>query len=780
MRHAFNVQALRRIGLAIVAVSSLVSSAASQHLLSFSQKTADKLKGKILEPFTVKDSIEMVHIVDPWENASRPHPQFSPGGDRFLIVTEKGDLRTNLRQYSLLIYKLTDIQRPIRAATFRSSSNRAGISQAKWVTDASVAFIGENPGEMPQVYVVNCITPKVRKLTSAPSGTAAFDVTSDLKTVIYSAPWDGDHSRAEYRDTHGFIVSTEDLFELSSGAWKRPTDLFQTYVVDLQSGRTRVIKGGPFASLEGRLRLWLSPDGKYAVTERPPFPVPESWESYEDPKLHGAIASVRKFMNSRLQMSFLGQAMLVRTDTGEIEPLLNAPLTIGYAFSVVWSRDSRSVIIAGTYLPLDRTSSEELARRRKQPVIAEFAMPERSFHRIVDIPPDQIWSIEGANEIGTFVVHAQPPEGISQPLPDTIYRRQPHTWSSAVKPRSSGGSHPDLSITQALDDWPRLVESDPATGKESVIYDPNPQFRNRLLGRVETVHWTGKLGEHWIGGLIYPPDYLPTKRYPLVIQTHDFDPSTFLLDGPFTTAMAAQELANKGIVVLQIGEGPLHDQTTSTPEEGPYNLSAFESAVDYLDEVGIIDRHRVGLIGFSRTAFHVKYALTHSTYQFAAATAAEGIDFGYWQYLGVYAMHPLAQGEYESMYGGTPWQNGWRRWFENSISFNLDKIRTPLRLEADNNPSAIVEEWETFAALHLLNKPVELVFIPHGDHPVVKPWERMTSQQGDVDWFAFWLKGEEDPDPKKVDQYARWREVKRVQEENDRDLQKRGDLPAQR
>lgn len=779
MSHTFNVQALR-IGLAIVALASLVSPAASQNSLRFPQNAPDKQKGKILEPFTVKDSIEMVHIVDPWENATRARPQFSPGGDKFFIVTEKGNLKTDLREYALFIYKVGDIQRPIRAATFRSSSNRRGITQAKWVTNDQVAFVGENRGEMPQVYVLNCSTLKVRKLTSAPSGIAAFDVTGDLKTVIYSAPWEGNRSQVEYKDAHGFVISTEDLFDLSSGAWKRPSDLFQTYVVDLRSGSTRVIKGGPFASLEGRLSLRLSPDGKYAVTERPPFPIPEIWESYGDAKLHAAIDSVRKFMYSRLQMSFLGQVMLVCTDSGEIEPLVNAPLTVAYPLSVVWSRDSRSVIVAGTYLPLDRNSSEELEKRRKQPVIAEFAIPERSFQRIVDIPPDQIWSIESAKENRSFVVHAQPPEGVSQFLPDTVYRRQRDTWSSAVKPRSFGGSHPDLEITQAIDDWPRLVESDPATEKETIIYDPNPQFRDRLLGRVETIHWTGKLGEGWIGGLVYPPDYLPTKRYPLVIQTHDFDPSVFLLDGPFTTAMAAQELANKEIVVLQIGEGPLHDQTTSTPEEGPYNLSAFESAVDYLDELGIIDRHRVGLIGFSRTAFHVKYALTHSAYRFAAATAAEGIDFGYWQYLGVYAMHPLAQGEYGSMYGGTPWQHGWGRWFENSISFNFDKIRTPLRLEADNNPSAIVEEWETFAALRLLNKPVELVFIPHGDHPVVKPWERMTSQQGNVDWFSFWLKGEEDPDPKKAEQYARWRELKRVQEENDRDFQKSGDLPAQR
>jgi hypothetical protein len=32
-----------------------------------------------------------------------------------------------------------------------------------------------------------------------------------------------------------------------------------------------------------------------------------------------------------------------------------------------------------------------------------------------------------------------------------------------------------------------------------------------------------------------------------------------------------------------------------------------------------------------------------------------------------------------------------------------------------------------------------------------------------VDWFCFWLKGEEDPGPAKAEQYARWRELRKLQ-----------------
>jgi Sigma-70 region 2 len=59
---------------------------------------------------------------------------------------------------------------------------------------------------------------------------------------------------------------------------------------------------------------------------------------------------------------------------------------------------------------------------------------------------------------------------------------------------------------------------------------------------------------------------------------------------------------------------------------------------------------------------------------------------------------------------------------------------------------------------------IEVLYISEGMHVLEKPWDRIASQQGDVDWFCFWLKGEEDPDPAKAEQYARWRELRKLQQ----------------
>jgi len=95
------------------------------------------------------------------------------------------------------------------------------------------------------------------------------------------------------------------------------------------------------------------------------------------------------------------------------------------------------------------------------------------------------------------------------------------------------------------------------------------------------------------------------------------------------------------------------------------------------------------------------------------------------------------------------------QWVARSPAFHYDRIRTPLRLEHIGH--AIPCVWDMYAVLSRHRRPVELVHYPREDHSLQTPWGRYRTQQGAVDWFAFWLKGHEDPDPAKQEQYKRWR-----------------------
>ena len=92
----------------------------------------------------------------------------------------------------------------------------------------------------------------------------------------------------------------------------------------------------------------------------------------------------------------------------------------------------------------------------------------------------------------------------------------------------------------------------------------------------------------------------------------------------------------------------------------------------------------------------------------------------------------------------------------------LDKIHTPMLLQSITGP---LGEWEVYAGLQWLKKPVDLVnFYPEGAHQLVRPQQKYLSEQSAVDWYRFWLKGEEDPNHAKAEQYKRWRELRKLQE----------------
>jgi dipeptidyl aminopeptidase/acylaminoacyl peptidase len=305
------------------------------------------------------------------------------------------------------------------------------------------------------------------------------------------------------------------------------------------------------------------------------------------------------------------------------------------------------------------------------------------------------------------------------------------------------------------------------TGQKSLLLDPNPQFRDLKFGRVEAITFSTANGHSEKGVLYLPPDYNPGKKYPLVIQTHAWTLDRFSIDGPYTTAFAAQPLAGRGFMVAQLVEDGSRIQA---PKEVPDEASAYEGVIDYLDHRGLIDRDCVGIIGFSRTGLSVEYALTHSKYYFAAASLSDISDGGYFRYVAL-LNNDTAATDSEILNGGLPFGQGLGSWLKNSPGFHLDKVVTPV-LMAANSPMSLLFEWEWFAGLSRLGKAVELIYIPEGGHVLTKPRDRMVSQEGNVDWFCFWLQSREDPDPSKTEQYARWRELRTRQERNAPDHQR--------
>jgi hypothetical protein len=701
-------------------------------------------------PVTVADAIQMTQWADRDYGAGGSSEGkvavFSPDGLRFLLILKKGNIAANTNDFSLLLFD-TDAAfsdpKPEILLTMSSSSNRPAISSVKWLNDnRTITFLGENSNELPQVYSLNVESKKIDRLTNHETVVVAYDIDSRGENIIFEAhPPATKKIDTEQTRRNGIAITggyPDDILTSDCNTERNPGS--EEFYEQRRSGIATLIKTDDF--LTSWEPLSISPNGHYALVAAYLKKVPERWSEYEDAFLHRYIVET----HNAGTYSGIVQYMVVDLNNKSMQPLIDGPVaagTMGYA----WAKDGNSIVVSGTFLPLDTADPAERQERKRSPFAVEVMLPHRQYVPITSRPGEvRKWSPSS----GELLLLSR-----DEPVAWLSYQKLGASWSllhTDVREQTRGI---DVVLQEDLDTPPKLYAVDHMGGQKALLLDPNPQFRHLAFGRVEEVRWKATDGHEVVGGLYLPPDYTPGRRYPLVIQTHGFDRSRFWIDGPFSSAFAAQPMAALGIVVVQVGGATHHDGRTftNTPGEAPREMAAYEGVIDYLDQRGIIDRNRVGIIGFSRTVFKVGYTLTHSSYNFAAATLADGVDGGYVNYI-------LFQGaDSAGVNGGMPSGESLGLWLKNAPGFNLDKVTAPVRIEGYGYAS-LLGGWEWFSGLSFRDKPVDFVWIPYGTHLLVKPWERLVSQQGNVDWFVYWLLDRTDPDPEKRDQYRRWERLR--------------------
>jgi dipeptidyl aminopeptidase/acylaminoacyl peptidase len=659
-------------------------------------------------------------------NSSTAH--FSPDGTRFVVVIRKGNLEQKTNDFSLLLYSTADAlhsPKPDVLLTLSSTSARDAVTRVQWLPDSeTLVFLGEKPDEKPQVYKLSVKSKKLTQLTDHRTTIYDYAIDDEGDGVVFRAASpsmdsinDGYPQQSSLKQV---VVNGQELISLLGGTYSPPEGQHIFWKSKGHAER-QVPTGKEYFIPWGALSL--SPNGRYII-----FPVfrrtaPHEWADYRDE--HGLIP-----MRLSQKLPPLSEYLVADTATLSVHSLVGAPVL--FPTPISWAKDSAAVFLS-SYLPLDVSDPVEREARRNNQYRIQLTLPSGAYKRL------------------------SPEDSTAAPV---------------------AGAPLDISLVQDVNTPPRLYATEPKSGQKELLLNLNPQFDALQLGSVKTIEWEVD-GIKVIGGLYSPPDYVPHKRYPLVIQTHGYDPNEFSMDGfhEYSNGFAARPLAAKGILVLQL-QGFKNQQDRdnavvaknrklgATWQESLKNWTArvYADAIEALDKQGIIDRSRVGIVGFSATVCYVGYTLTHSQFRFAAASLVDGISCGYFEEI----EFPDVATEFNAYNGNVaPFGDGLATWMRNAPGFNLDKVQAPVRLVALGNFS-LFSQWEWYVGLTFQKKPVDFVLIPHGIHLGGMVSERMLEQQGLVDWFTFWLKGEEDPDPAKAEQYARWRELRKLQEANEK------------
>ncbi len=716
---------------------------------------------------SIEDMIRYVNIGDPqvagWAGGERRTADFSPDGKHATVVLSRGNPDEGVVEAVLLLYatdELLDAPRARVLARFASATNYQPITMVQWADEKTLVFFGTQGKALSQIYRLDVGSGQLQQITREIEQIEQYHLTADGRhlVAITKTPAKPHFSERKECAEAGCRFTGKTVYDLTARAWAF-ADWYEpglsAAVYDLKDGERRPV-ARPTSADETVYVCpdWItgpvSPDARFAIQQCMMADGPAWWAEYSADRALQKRVHARQFLGVR-------QEYLVDLVSGAVRPLTGAPSWDG-ASEVVWI-DESTVILAGALEPLSDSTGAERERRAGRLGVLMLDLLTGRITRLGDLERgvSAVTSVRWDKTRRLLVVNTRDNKGAS--LPMQAWRRDGRRWVSvkeAPAPNAESPRDVDLSIEQSPNDRSVLTAVDRKSGVRKRVLDPNGWLNEVQLGRVEEVSWSTQRERRVEGTLYYPVGYQPGTRYPVVLQTHGMRKGQFSLDG-FVRIFAAQPLAAKDIMVLQIDEvSSIFRDVLSTPDEWRTVQEIVEGAVEYLNDRELIDRERVGIVGWSRTGPHAGFTMTHSSQPFAAALFIDVDDYGWWTYLSR-GVHQLIEGDY----GTAPFGEGLGQWMQMAPSFNLDRLRTPVMVVQGRDAPTEMFDW--YAILRRLDKPIEYWSMPDGEHILFKVGELMTSNHLLVDWFDFWLTGREDPQLSKRDQYVRWRKFREQQ-----------------
>lgn len=272
-----------------------------------------------------------------------------------------------------------------------------------------------------------------------------------------------------------------------------------------------------------------------------------------------------------------------------------------------------------------------------------------------------------------------------------------------VYSRQTTNEYPDL--------W--LANADFKQGKK--VTDFGKQLDQFLIGRSELVKWNDLNGNPLEGVLIYPGDYKPGTRVPVIVyyyeisnqRLHEFN-QTIINHRP-----SFNFYASNGYALF------LPDVKYDIGLPGYSATRSLVPGVQKIIDMGVADPNAVGLHGHSWSGYQSLHVITQTNI-FACAVAGAPVSNMTSAYSGIrWGAGVARQFQYErgqSRIGGSLWEYP-ERYIENSPVFFADRIKTPLLMQHGDADEAVpwYQSIEMYLAMRRLDK--DAIFLQYRDEP---------------------------------------------------------------
>jgi dipeptidyl aminopeptidase/acylaminoacyl peptidase len=269
------------------------------------------------------------------------------------------------------------------------------------------------------------------------------------------------------------------------------------------------------------------------------------------------------------------------------------------------------------------------------------------------------------------------------------------------------------------------------------------QWKDFKLAAREVIQWKSNDGATIEGVLIKPAEFDASKKYPLLVVIHG-GPT-----GVDTPALSAdryypiERFAAKGALVLKVnyrgsaGYGEKF-RSLNVRNLGVGDYEDVISGVDSLITRGMVDKDRVGAMGWSQGGYISAYITCYSD-RFKAVSVGAGISDWMTYYVNT-DIHPFTR----QYLKGTPWDDPEIYRKTSPISY-VSRAKTPTLIQHGDQDKRVPppNSFELYQALKDRNVPVKLVLYKGFGHPINKPKQQKAVMEHNYEWFSKYIWGEE-------------------------------------
>ncbi|MAP80981.1 MAG: hypothetical protein CL526_07815 [Aequorivita sp.] len=253
--------------------------------------------------------------------------------------------------------------------------------------------------------------------------------------------------------------------------------------------------------------------------------------------------------------------------------------------------------------------------------------------------------------------------------------------------------------------------------KEKLIFQSNEELLNYDLGKKTFINYKVK-GKELMGILMFPANYNPNKKYPLVVNIYEkisknamefYPPTGYNYQG-----FSLLSYTTSGYFVL------LPDITYEIGKPGLSAVESVNKAVDKTLEVESIDEKRMGLIGHSFGGYETAFIATQ-TNRFATYVAGAAATNVVSHYHGVNwnnSATDLWRYEDQQWRMGDSYYDNKRAYLENSPLEYVTNVTSPMLLWTGDKDYQVAwtQSLEMFIALRRLKKEASLILVKDEAH----------------------------------------------------------------